>query len=418
MERTLGGRSGIPVRPVPAAGRGVLDRHPAAHRVRVAARRARVLLHAHGHHRPVPADDRQGGLLPARLGRQRAADRAAGAERLRRALRPVGCRTTRSFVAAGEAGQGRAAGLPAQLHRAVRAAHRGRRARLRGDVAARRALRGLVAALHDDQRRLAAGVAAGVPAQPRARRGVPGRGADAVGRHVPDRGRPGGARGPRATPARSTGSPSTRPTGRRCGSRRRGPSCCPPASPWSRTRTTRGTRGCSAAPCATPVFGVEVPVYAHPLAEPDKGSGIAMVCTFGDLTDVTWWRELDLPTAGDHRAERPAARRPAGRGARRAVRGAGGQDRVLGAGADGRAAADERRPGRGAAAGHPAGEVLRAGRQAARDRHLGAVVHTERRARCPHPFGTARPGPGADLAPRAHAGALRELGGRRWRATG
>ncbi|MDX6417814.1 MAG: valyl-tRNA synthetase [Trebonia sp.] len=47
---------------------------------------------------------------------------------------------------------------------------------------------------------------------------------------------------------------------------------------------------------ATPVFGVEVPVYPHPLAEPDKGSGIAMVCTFGDLTDVTWWRELDLPT--------------------------------------------------------------------------------------------------------------------------
>ena len=46
----------------------------------------------------------------------------------------------------------------------------------------------------------------------------------------------------------------------------------------------------------TPVFGVEVPVYPHPLAEPDKGSGIAMVCTFGDLTDVTWWRELNLPT--------------------------------------------------------------------------------------------------------------------------
>ena len=28
------------------------------------------------------------------------------------------------------------------------------------------------------------------------------------------------------------------------------------------------------------------------LAEPDKGSGIAMICTFGDTTDVTWWREL------------------------------------------------------------------------------------------------------------------------------
>lgn len=46
----------------------------------------------------------------------------------------------------------------------------------------------------------------------------------------------------------------------------------------------------------TPLFDVEVPVHAHPLAQPDKGSGIAMVCTFGDLTDVTWWRELNLPT--------------------------------------------------------------------------------------------------------------------------
>src|SRR3954449_11298023 len=46
----------------------------------------------------------------------------------------------------------------------------------------------------------------------------------------------------------------------------------------------------------TPVFDVEVPVVAHRLAEPDKGSGIAMICTFGDLNDVTWWRELQLPT--------------------------------------------------------------------------------------------------------------------------
>ncbi|HVF75574.1 MAG TPA: valine--tRNA ligase [Acidimicrobiales bacterium] len=45
----------------------------------------------------------------------------------------------------------------------------------------------------------------------------------------------------------------------------------------------------------TPLFGVEVPVLAHELADPEKGSGIAMICTFGDLTDVTWWRELDLP---------------------------------------------------------------------------------------------------------------------------
>ncbi|GAA1652869.1 valine--tRNA ligase [Microbacterium flavum] len=45
----------------------------------------------------------------------------------------------------------------------------------------------------------------------------------------------------------------------------------------------------------TPVFDVEVPVVAHPLAQKDKGSGIAMVCTFGDVTDIIWWRELDLP---------------------------------------------------------------------------------------------------------------------------
>ncbi|WP_336626121.1 MULTISPECIES: valine--tRNA ligase [unclassified Microbacterium] len=45
----------------------------------------------------------------------------------------------------------------------------------------------------------------------------------------------------------------------------------------------------------TPIFDVEVPVLAHPLAQQDKGSGIAMVCTFGDVTDIVWWRELDLP---------------------------------------------------------------------------------------------------------------------------
>jgi valyl-tRNA synthetase len=45
----------------------------------------------------------------------------------------------------------------------------------------------------------------------------------------------------------------------------------------------------------TPIFRVRVPVLAHALADPEKGSGIAMICTFGDITDVTWWRELSLP---------------------------------------------------------------------------------------------------------------------------
>ncbi len=46
---------------------------------------------------------------------------------------------------------------------------------------------------------------------------------------------------------------------------------------------------------ASPVFGVEVPVLAHPAAEKDKGAGIAMCCTFGDTTDIEWWRDLGLP---------------------------------------------------------------------------------------------------------------------------
>jgi valyl-tRNA synthetase len=52
----------------------------------------------------------------------------------------------------------------------------------------------------------------------------------------------------------------------------------------------------------TPLFGVRVPVRPHPLADPEKGSGIAMICTFGDTTDVIWWRELKLPVRAIVRA--------------------------------------------------------------------------------------------------------------------
>jgi valyl-tRNA synthetase len=63
---------------------------------------------------------------------------------------------------------------------------------------------------------------------------------------------------------------------------------------------------------STPLYGVSVPVVAHRLADPEKGTGAAMICTFGDLTDVVWWRELHLPTRaiigvdGRIRAEPPA----------------------------------------------------------------------------------------------------------------
>ncbi|HEY7705499.1 MAG TPA: valine--tRNA ligase [Acidimicrobiia bacterium] len=46
----------------------------------------------------------------------------------------------------------------------------------------------------------------------------------------------------------------------------------------------------------SPLFRVELPIVAHELADPEKGTGLAMICTFGDTTDVTWWRELRLPT--------------------------------------------------------------------------------------------------------------------------
>jgi len=45
---------------------------------------------------------------------------------------------------------------------------------------------------------------------------------------------------------------------------------------------------------SVPLYGQHVEIVAHELAEPDKGTGIAMICTFGDTTDVTWWRELNL----------------------------------------------------------------------------------------------------------------------------
>lgn len=45
----------------------------------------------------------------------------------------------------------------------------------------------------------------------------------------------------------------------------------------------------------TPVFHAPVPIFESELVDPEKGTGILMVCTFGDATDVTWWREQKLP---------------------------------------------------------------------------------------------------------------------------
>lgn len=44
-----------------------------------------------------------------------------------------------------------------------------------------------------------------------------------------------------------------------------------------------------------PLFEQRVPVLADPLADPEKGTGAVMCCTFGDQTDIYWWRKYDLP---------------------------------------------------------------------------------------------------------------------------
>jgi len=40
---------------------------------------------------------------------------------------------------------------------------------------------------------------------------------------------------------------------------------------------------------------ITVPILADELAGPEKGSGAVMCCTFGDSTDVLWWRKHALP---------------------------------------------------------------------------------------------------------------------------
>jgi valyl-tRNA synthetase len=44
----------------------------------------------------------------------------------------------------------------------------------------------------------------------------------------------------------------------------------------------------------TPLFRVPVPIFPSELVDREKGTGILMVCTFGDATDVQWWREVRL----------------------------------------------------------------------------------------------------------------------------
>ena len=143
-----------------------------------------------------------------------------------------------------------------------------------------------------------------------------------------------------------------------------------------------------------------------------------MICTFGDITDVTWWRELTLPVRAviqPNGTLRPVDVGRAGMGVRRRRARAGASTTSWPGSRPTKARArivellqasgDLHRR---AAADHARREVLREGRSAARDHHQPAVVHQDDRV----PRGAARARPRAAVAPGLHARALRELGER------
>ena len=273
------------------------------------------------------------------------------------------------------------AGLATELHRALRRVGRDRRADLRSRAPPARAVVRLVVPVRDDRRALAAREPAGVPPQPAPRRGVPAGSADAVGHRRPHGGRPGRDGGPRtagrvlqAAFHRTDGAgdveiDTTRPEL---------VAACVALVAHPDDERYQPLFGSTV---RTPLYGVEVPIVAHELAEPDKGTGIAMICTFGDTTDVTWWRELALemrPIIGrDGRILPTPPPGVAGRAVRRHRR----VDRRPGAEEGRRAAGGVRRDRRRAAPDHPRGEVLRARQPPLGDRHQPPVVHPQRRPR-------------------------------------
>ncbi len=198
------------------AGRELRDRHAAAHRLGLAPRRPRLQLHADGRARALPAHARQERLLPDGLGRQRAADRAARAELLPREVRAARRVRGGPDAADGRRRGAQAAGAPRvarQLHRAVPRAHGRGRAGVQGALAAARALDRLGARVLDDQRPGAPGGAVELPRPLPQGPGVPGRGADALGRGLPHGRRAGRGRGP--PPARGVPRRALRGRGRR-----------------------------------------------------------------------------------------------------------------------------------------------------------------------------------------------------------
>ena len=206
------------------------------------------------------------------------------------------------------------------------------------------------------------------------------------------------------------------PGANRSRSTRPGRSCSRPVWRWSPIPTTSATSDCLARPRSTPLFGVSVPIVAHELSDPEKGTGLAMVCTFGDTTDVIWWRDLDLELRA--LVQRDGRLRPVS-GARRAfqssdpARAQAAYDELAGKTAkQAQSRIVELLQESGDLTGdpppdHPLSQVLGKRDPPARDRHLQPMVHS-----LPRQGRASEERRGADLVAGLHAGPLRELGQR------
>ena len=288
-------------------GRGLLHRHAAADGVRLAPRRPRLHLHPHRHHRPLPAHAGPEVFYPMGwddngLPTERRVQNYYGVRcdpslpydpRLRRPPEPPGKDqvpvSRRNFVELCER-------LTAEDEQAFEELWR--RLGLSVDWSPPTTRPSTSAPGAPSQRAFLRNLARGEAYQHEA--------PDPVGRRLPDRRRPGRARGPRAA-RRLPPLAFHRTDG---GGRRRhrdhpARAAWPRASPSSPTPTTSATSRCSAPRSARRCSASRCRSCAHPLADPEKGTGIAMICTFGDITDVIWWRELDLPDPGRRRPGRP-----------------------------------------------------------------------------------------------------------------
>ena len=238
--------------------------------------------------------------------------------------------------AAGQAGQAADPGLAAELHRALRAADGRRREGLRAALAAPRPVGRLVDDLRDDR-----------PPRAAACRSSRFCACSSAARRISSRRRPSGTSisGPpsrrpssriASSLARTIAIRFGRPEARRLRRDRHDAARADSGLRRARraSRRSRATSRCSAPKSSRRCSACRVPVRPHPLADPEKGTGVAMICTFGDVTDVVWWRELGLPVRaviqanGALQAGRPGASRAGSRPI--AARGAAAYDQLAG----------------------------------------------------------------------------------------